>query len=86
MIVTRMELFSAITGQRSTLVEIRITNDGTSTRASRGNYDWVIKGRRGQTLKRGRLENWPRQARTPCALLQRVINEAYPNVAEVSGG
>lgn len=78
MIVVKMNLVSAISRSRDgTLVTIEIYNDGTGT-AARGNYDFTIRGKRGQVLKEGRVENWPRKAKTPCALLQKVINTAYP--------
>lgn len=77
MLQTMMHLHSAITGKVSTLVEIRIFNTGTGT-PSRGNYCWQIKGRRGQLLKQGEIKNWARKSKTAAALLQRVLNDAYP--------
>ena len=77
MIITEMKLHSAITGQISTLVKVIIFNDGTGT-FERGNYQWIIKGRNGRQMKRGNLQNWPRNSKPPLALLQRVINDAYP--------
>lgn len=79
MISVTMTLHSAIHVSRNErLVSILIINDGTGT-ASHGNYDYTIRGRHGRTIKAGRIERWPRKAKTPCALLQRVINHAYPN-------
>lgn len=80
MIRVTMQLDSAITRQTSTLVTIFIVNDGTGT-AARGNYDWTVFGRKNQRLKEGRLLNWPRQSKTAAALLQRVLNDAYPKGA-----
>jgi hypothetical protein len=76
-IYVEMNLHSAITQKKSTLVTIVIINDGTGT-AKRGNYDYTIHGRKKQRLKSGRIEGWPRQSKTACALLQAVINDAYP--------
>lgn len=63
--------------QVSQLVRILIINDGTAL-ANRGNYDYIIYGRRNRELKRGRIVNWPRQSKAPIKLLQAVINDAYP--------
>jgi hypothetical protein len=81
MINVTMWLRSAIHESRDTaLVTITITNDGTGT-VARGHYDYLIYGRGRQRLKAGRIENWPRQSKSACALLQRVINHAYPTGA-----
>ena len=78
MIKVQMNLISAVSRSRdAVLVTIEIYNDGTGSK-TRGNYDFVIRGKRGQVMKEGRVENWPRVAKTPCALLQKVINTAYP--------
>lgn len=77
MIHVDMILHSAVTGQSSQLVKIVITNDGTGT-MKKGNYDYAIRGKKNQLLKKGRIEGWSRQAKTPLALLQKVINTAYP--------
>lgn len=78
MIICSMNLVSAISPNRDcTLVTIVITNDGTGT-GKHGNYNYEIKGRKGQSLRCGHIEHWPRANKTACALLQRVINDAYP--------
>ena len=83
MIRVNMELESAIHPSRSRrLVEIVICNDGTGTSAI-GHYDFTIKGRAGQVLKKGRIENWRRNDKSACALLQHVINTAYPKGADI---
>lgn len=82
MITISMTLHSAISpGRNAQLVHITIANDGTGTE-TRGNYDYVIRGRNGRRIKSGFIENWPRQAKTACALMQRVINDAYPEGAK----
>ncbi|MDO8414152.1 MAG: hypothetical protein Q7S51_10235 [Gallionellaceae bacterium] len=82
MIQVKMILHSAITRQTSALVEIHIVNDGTGT-AARGNYQWSIFGRRKQILKKGEIKNWARNSKTAAALLQRVLNDAYPKGAKL---
>ncbi len=81
MLEVKMNLHSAITGQSSTLVRIVICNTGTGTHTS-GNYTWSIWGRRGQMLKQGAIKNWARKSKTAAALLQRVLNDAYPKGAK----
>lgn len=78
MILVKMQLVSAVSRSRDArLVTIEIYNDGTGTK-TRGNYEFAIVGKKGRVLKKGRVENWPRKSKSPCALLQRVINTAYP--------
>lgn len=82
MIITTMHLRSACGSEYDMdLVTIEITNTGTGTPA-RGNYRWRIIGRIGQVLRCGTLLNWPRKSYTALALLQRVINDAYPRGAK----
>ncbi len=81
MLLTTMFLHSAITGKVSTLVTIKIYNMGTGTPA-RGNYCWQVMGKRGRLLKQGEIHKWPRKGKTPAALLQRVLNDAYPKGAK----
>lgn len=78
MIRVAMELFPhGDRSRRSTLATVIIVNDGTGT-LRRGNYVWRVAGRNDRTLKTGVVKNWPRLSKTPIALLQRVVNEAYP--------
>jgi len=78
MIVTTMRLHSAISRDRDQdLVRITIINTGTGSE-KRGNYSWKIYGRRNQLLRSGSILDWPRKSKTALALLQRVINDAYP--------
>ena len=81
MIVVNMDLHSAVTHQKSSLVKIKIWNDGTGTLA-RGNYQWNIFSRNGRLMKTGELKNWPRNSKTALALLQKVINVSYPQGAK----
>jgi hypothetical protein len=67
MLIIRVELLSAITGQTQELARMYIANDGAGTAAT-GNYDGVVvRGRSKEALdqkapqKRGRAEGYPRQ-------------------------
>ena len=77
MIKIRMVLHSAITGKASILAEIKIVNDGTGT-PKRGNYAWWIWGKRERLIKHGYVKNWPRESYSSLALLQKVLDTAYP--------
>ena len=68
MIVVRVELHSAVTGQVVELARGIITNDGTSRKASIGHYRcWTYRGRAASDLDRqvvqrnGEVRDWPRQ-------------------------
>ena len=70
-----MELDSHGLGTRvSTLAEVIIINDGTGT-ATRGNYDVRAKSKKGWTIRKGRVENWPRKSKPPLALLSAALQE-----------
>lgn len=69
MIVVRVELHSAITGQVTELARMEIVNDGVSEKPTKGNYlVRTLRGRstadldRRTTHKSGRVSNWPRLA------------------------
>jgi len=79
MILIKMTLHSALTGHPTQLAEIKIVNKGRGDRNSpRGDYHYVIRGKSKRVMKRGDVLDWPRKARHPIALLQHVINQAYP--------
>lgn len=66
MLVVRVELHSAVTGEISEIARMRLYNDGDGTR-TRGNYvGEVFRGRSFEALdkttvhKRGEIRNWPR--------------------------
>lgn len=80
MILTTMTLHSAVTGLPTELVSIKIVNTGTGSK-TRGNYWYEIRGKRRRLLKSGEVANWPRLHKSPLALLQKVINSAYPKEA-----
>lgn len=75
MIVVEMRLDSAISESRDRpLGSLRISNDGEPTSAARHNYDVEVLGVKGQTIRRGRLENWPRDAKSPMQLLAAALD------------
>jgi hypothetical protein len=67
MIVVRVELWSAVTGQKTELARMEIANDGSSPKPTRGNY-FVrsLKGRSASALdwrktqRSAKVEDWPR--------------------------
>ena len=78
MIVVKVELHSALTGQITLLGKALIANTGTGT-ATRGNYWMDLMGRNNVAMKdRVRIENWPRKAKHPWALVARMLREVYP--------
>lgn len=67
MIVVKVELWSANTGDKTELARMHISNDGTCANVNRGNYDGVVfRGRNTEALDKrvehrvARLENFPR--------------------------
>lgn len=69
MIVVRVELWSAVSGQKTELARMHISNDASTTLENprRGSYDGeTFVGRRTQDLdrmrssKKARVENYPR--------------------------
>ena len=65
MIVVRVELWSAITGQKTELARMHICNDGTSAGRRRSYAGESFAGRHADALnqrrvsKRGAVSNWP---------------------------
>jgi hypothetical protein len=70
-IIVQAQLESAISSSRDELLcEVHIANDGTGS-GSRGNYDVELYSRGGGRLvRRGRVENWPRNAKPAWRLIQ----------------
>lgn len=76
MIVVEITLYSAISSSRNkSLGKLVIINDGTGG-ATVGNYDVQAYGASGKPGKRGRIENYPRQAVAPMNLVRRAIEAA----------
>lgn len=69
MIVVKVELWSAVTGQKTELARMEIANDGAHPNPRRGNYTVrTLRGRseedlnRRTTQKSAKVDNWPRLA------------------------
>ena len=85
MIVVKIELHSALTGEHRTLGHMRITNDGTTQDRKRGNYnvDVMRKGHSayeasGNVQRTGRVENYPRLSYNVWRLVARALLSAFP--------
>lgn len=73
MIVVKIELHSAVTGEVTELGRLHITNDGTGT-PHRGHYDIARFGRqRRRVLQTARVEDWPRKSYNVFRLLRRAL-------------
>ena len=79
MIIVTIELQSAITGKRSKLGEMYISNDGTGT-AERGNYlaHVMRKGSWHKPQRRGVVKNYPRASYSVWRLVMRALKDAFP--------
>ena len=77
MIVVRVELHSAITGEVSEIGRAYIANDGTSRDSNIGHYKGMILRRPGfkTATKRGRVENYPRKRLTIWHLVARMLKD-----------
>ena len=84
MIVVRVELHSAVTGEVETLGALRIANDGTGTR-NLGNYD-VERVNRSGRRRRGRVERHRRMQVSVWRLVQDAIEATFGNRSDESGG
>jgi hypothetical protein len=78
-IVVRIELWSAVTGQVTELARMQISNDGTGS-DTHGSYDGVtFRGRskdaldKGTASKRGRVANFPRRSAHVWNLVARML-------------
>lgn len=82
MIVVRVELWSARTGERTELARMRISNDGglTAQDPARGTYNGeTLKGRSaaaldaGHVQRRGKVSDWRRQDQHVWNLVARML-------------
>lgn len=80
MIVVKVELWSAVTGEKTELARMHISNDGTQVNHRKGNYDAVTyRGRDSQALdagsvqRRAHVHDWPRQQLHVWNLVQSVL-------------
>ena len=72
MLIIKIELHSAVTGEVSTIGEMRITNDGTGD-ASVGNYDVEIRRVPLRSVERARVEGYPRLQYPVWGLVRRAL-------------
>lgn len=75
MILVKIELHSARTGKITSLGQMKICNDGTSTNPKRGDYE-VSLFRKGSTTKvqrQGLVRDYPRQSYTVWELVRRAL-------------
>lgn len=69
MIIVPMVLLSAVTGAKTSLGSITITNDGTGNKKLRS-YDVKQFDKGGKrVVRKGRVERWPSNDRSPVQLL-----------------
>lgn len=78
MIVVKIELHSAITGRVTEIGRMHLSNDAVTTSVygtARGSYDVELmrRGTTNKVQKRGRVENYPRQAYTVWELVRRAL-------------
>lgn len=91
MIVVKVELWSAITGAKTELARMHISNDGTVMDPNKGNYDVAtLRGRssadldRGVVHRRARVADWPRKRLHVWNLVQAALTLAgYGHVKTV---
>ena len=76
MIIVEVKLLSASTGKTTSLGHMHICNDGTGL-GNKGNYDIEVFNKAGRSYKKSRVENWPRQAKPPMRLIQKVLNTVW---------
>lgn len=77
MIVVKVELHSAITGDVTELGRMHIANDGQRTLEdrTRGTYDGktLVKGRPHQAARTGKVVDYPRDALSVWCLVRRML-------------
>lgn len=77
MIGVRMDLDSALSPSRDRhLGSIDIVNDGQPATPRLHNYDVTVRGTRGQVIRRGRIERWDRDGKSPMQLLTAALASA----------
>lgn len=88
MLVVKVELHSAVTGQVTELGRTYIWNDGTSKIRERGNYKAAVcrKGsydpaaaiREGKALRYGEVKDYPRLSYNVWRLVSRALLSCFP--------
>jgi hypothetical protein len=75
MLVVKVELHSAITGEVTTLGTAKLINDGSGTPSS-GNYRFSFTDKSGREWKSGNLSGFPRKKLLAWDLLYRALCKA----------
>lgn len=82
MLIVRVELHSAVTGQVSEIARLEIVNDGFSMDTAKGNYDVrTLRGRGKGDLDKhviqraGRIEDWPRLSKHVWSLVAKALGK-----------
>ena len=74
MLVIRIELHSAITGQVTSLATGKIVNTGTGS-STQGNYRIELRDAAGRVWKRGHIEGFPRKRLLAWDLFYRALEK-----------
>ncbi len=78
MLVVRIELHSAVTGDIKTIATGEIVNTGTGS-STRGNYRIELRDAAGRRWKKGHIEGFPRRRLLAWDLLYRALEELVGN-------
>jgi hypothetical protein len=78
MLIVRIELHSAVTGQVTTVATGKIVNTGTGS-PTQGNYRIELQDAAGRLWKTGHLEGFPRKRLLAWDLLYRTLEKLVGN-------
>ena len=74
MLIVRIELHSAVTGQVTTIATGKIVNTGTGS-STQGNYRIELRDAAGRVWKRGHIEGFPRMRLLAWDLFYRALEK-----------
>lgn len=80
MVLADMVLKHSVTGLETGLLHIKIWNRGPADadESTKGTYFYEIRGKKGRLMKTGTIYRFPRKTQHAIKLLQKVVNDAYP--------
>ena len=78
MLIVRIELHSAVTGQVTTIATGEIVNTGTGS-PTQGNYRIELRDAAGRHWKKGHIEGFPRKRLLAWDLLYRALEKLVGN-------
>ncbi len=78
MLIVRIELHSAVTGQVTTIATGKIVNTGTGSH-TQGNYRIELRDAAGRVWKTGHIERFPRKRLLAWDLLHRALEKLVGN-------